>query len=377
MSSFFCYGSLRHLPLLEIVLGRAVADIGVVQATLENHAVYWAKDQSFPMIVPEPGASAAGLVIDGLSDTDMARLDFYESGFEYDLSPVPVVSAAGETTQALVFFPDAALWSPGAYWSLADWERDFGAQSREAATDVMSYFGSKTNQEIVAMFPMIKARATARLNARAAQRPRSPSGMGDGNVRIVERNRAYADFFALDEYHLSFDRFDGTPSETIKRAVFLGGDAAIILPYDPVRDRVLLVEQFRMGPLGRGDPDLWQLEPVAGLLDAGETPEETARREAVEEAGLTMGRIETVAECYPSPGGSSSFFYIYVGFADLPDTLIGSGGGLDSEAEDIRSHLIDFDVLMKMSETCAIRNAPLALAALWLARHRDRLRALA
>lgn len=377
MSSFFCYGSLRHVPLLEIVLGRAFADIDAVQATLENHAVYWAKEQSFPMIVAEPGASAVGLVIHGLSESDMARLDFYESGFEYELSPVPVVPATGDPTQALVFFPDAALWSPGARWSLADWERDFGAHSCETATDVMSYFGRKTNQEIVTMFPMIMARATARLNARASGRTRSPSGMGNGNVRIVKQDRAYASFYALDEYSLSFDRFDGTPSETINRAVFLGGDAAIVLPYDPVRDRVLLVEQFRVGPLGRGDPDLWQLEPIAGLLDAGETPEESARRESIEEAGLTLGRIEAVAECYPSPGASSTFFYIYVGIADLPDTFGGASGGLVSESEDIRSHLVDFDVLLEMTETFAVRNAPLALAALWLARHRERLRARA
>ncbi len=364
------------MPLLEIVLGRSIAGLVAATARLENHAVYWAKDQSFPMISPELGASAVGLLMHGMSDTDMARMAFFMSGFDYDLRPVSVVSETGETTQAQVFFPKSALGVPGARWSLADWEREFGALYREAATEVMSYFGTKTDKEIVAMFPMIEARATSRLNARASQRPRSPSGMGDGNVRVSQHRHAYADFFALDEYQLSFDRFDGTPSESVKRAVFLGGDAAIVLPYDPVRDRVLLVEQFRMGPLGRGDPDLWQLEPIAGRLDAGETPEETARREAVEEAGLTLGRIEAVAECYPSPGSSSEFFYIYVGLADLPDTLSGTGG-LSSEAEDIRSHLIEFDVLMNMTETFAIKNAPLALATLWLARHRDRLRASA
>lgn len=376
MTSFFCYGPLRHVPLLEIVLGRSVAGLAAVTAKLENHAVYWAKGQSFPTIRPEPGAAAVGLLIQGMSDTDLARLAFYNSRFEFDLSAVSAVTGTGETTQAQMFFPKLAFESPGGRWSLPDWVLEFGALYREAATEAMSHFGSKTDKEIVAMFPMIDARATSRLNARASQRPRSPSGMGDGNVRITQHRQAYADFFALDEYHLSFDRFDGTPSEPVKRAVFLGGDAAIVLPYDPVRDRVLLVEQFRMGPLGRGDPDLWQLEPIAGRLDAGETPEETVRREAVEEAGLTLGRIEAVAECYPSPGASSEFFYIYVGLADLPDTLSGIGG-LSSEAEDIRSHLIDFDVLMKMTETFEIKNAPLALAALWLARHRELLRATA
>ena len=174
------------------------------------------------MIRPEPGASAVGLLLPGMSDTDMARMAFFMSGFDYDLRPVSVVSETGETTQAQVFFPKSALGVPGTRWSLADWEREFGALYREAATEMMSYFGTKTDKEIAAMFPMIEARATSRLNARASQRPCSPTGMADGNVRVTQHRHAYADFFALDEYQLSFDRFDGTPSESVKRAVFVG-----------------------------------------------------------------------------------------------------------------------------------------------------------
>ncbi|MEP2029079.1 MAG: NUDIX domain-containing protein [Paracoccaceae bacterium] len=376
-TAFFFYGSLRHQPLLEFVLGRAVSDGDNVPATLENHAVYWAQDQSFPMIRSEQGASAKGVLVVNLSETEIERLSFYESGFEYHLNPLPVLSDSGVAKRALVFFPDADLWSPGDAWSLTDWERDFGALSLESAKDVMSYFGSKTKTEIAGMFGMIKARATARLTAQAEAKLRSPSGMSDTNVRIAEQKRAYADFYALDEYQLSFDRFDGTSSDEVKRAVFLGGDAVIVLPYDPVRDRVLLVEQFRMGPLGRGDPDLWQLEPIAGLIDAGETPEDSAQRETMEEAGLTLRSLEKITESYSSPGASTSFFYMYLGITDLPDMHGGSEGGLASESENIRSHLFDFDGLMEMTDTLEIRSTPLVLAALWLARHRDRLRSSA
>lgn len=364
------------MPLLEIVLGRDLAQIHISDATLPDHGVYWAKDQSFPMIVAQAGNVATGLLLRGLSETDIARLDFYESGFEYDLSPVAIQTGTGVTENAQVFFPDTTLWSKGAPWSLTDWVRDWGALSCRAAIEVMGYFGTLPDEDIGHMFPMILARAAAELNGMANSHLRSPSGLSAKNVHVQQRKRAYVDFFALDEYVLSFDRFDGSQTGAVKRAVFVGGDAAIVLPYDPVRDRVLLVEQMRMGPIGRCDRDVWQLEPIAGRLDAGETPEATARREAFEEAGLTLGRIEKVAECYPSPGASSEFFYLYVGLADLPDSLNGTGG-MDSEDENIRAHVLSFGALMEMVEDCDIRNAPLALAALWLARHRDRLRATA
>jgi nudix-type nucleoside diphosphatase (YffH/AdpP family) len=159
----------------------------------------------------------------------------------------------------------------------------------------------------------------------------------------------------------------------LKRAVFIAGDAALVLPYDPVRDRVLLVEQLRVGPMARGDAQCWQFEPVAGRIDDLETPEEVVRREAMEEAGLELGALEMVARSYPTPGTSTEFFYLYVGLADLPQGTEGQGG-LMSEAEDIRTHLFSFDALMQMCDAAEAANAPLVMAAYWLARHRERLR---
>lgn len=83
----------------------------------------------------------------------------------------------------------------------------------------------------------------------------------------------------------------------------------IVLTYDPVHDRVLLVEQFRAGPLARQEENPWRLEPIAGLIDRGETPEEAGLREAHEEAGLTLSRLELVARSYPSPVISTEFFH--------------------------------------------------------------------
>ena len=128
-----------------------------------------------------------------------------------------------------------------------------------------------------------------------------------------------------------------------------------------------------MGPIGRGDRSAWQLEPIAGHIDAGETPQEAIRREAMEEAGLTLGALEEIAQVYPSPGASTDFFYYYLGLADLPDAVTGAGG-LAEENEDIRSHLMSFDDLMARAERLDLANATLVMGAYYLARHRDRLR---
>jgi nudix-type nucleoside diphosphatase (YffH/AdpP family) len=162
-------------------------------------------------------------------------------------------------------------------------------------------------------------------------------------------------------------------TDVLERAVFVATDAALVLPYDPVRDRVMLVEQLRMGPVARGDRAQWQLEPIAGRVDPGESPEDAAHREAQEEAGLTLRKLEKIAEVYASPGDSTEFFYIYLGLADLPDGSTGVNG-LEVENEDIRSHLIGFDALMTMVDQLEAANAPLVIAAYWLARHRERLR---
>jgi len=197
--------------------------------------------------------------------------------------------------------------------------------------------------------------------------------VGSGKVAITSARQAHAGFFGLEVLALSHRRFDGTDSPEITREVFVSGDAVTVLPYDPARDRVLLIEQMRTGPLGRGDPLPWQLEAVAGRIDPGESPEACARREAVEEAGLVLGQLLKVAEYYPSPGAMTEYVYSYIGLCDLPDGVAGVFGQVE-EAEDIRGHLLSFDAFMAAVNDGEVANAPLLLAALWLERERGRLR---
>lgn len=369
MRALFLYGTLRHLPLLETVLGRRVAAGDLSDGSLPDHRVASVAEGPFPMILSAEGEDAGGLVLDGLSAEDIDRIDFYEGGFDYRLEG----RALRDGRAVELYFPPEGGLTAVAPWSLEAWEKDWAALSVIAAREVMSYFGRRTAREVAALFPRIRARAQSRLNAAHG---RHGAGTLDGKVKIERQDRVYSGFFAMDRVTFRHDRFDGGLSDLRTREVFVSTDAAIVLPYDPTRDRVLLVEQVRMGPLGRGDPVLWQLEPVAGLVDPGETPQETARREAREEAGIGITELIPIAEVYASPGAVSDFHYVFVGLCDLPDQAKRSGGCAE-EGEDIRVHVMAFSDLFEMAETLRTANSPLTLAAYWLAAHRPRLRASA
>jgi ADP-ribose pyrophosphatase len=366
VKNLFFYGTLRHLPLLEIVMGNSGTALDVTADQLTGYRVSAVAEGPFPMIAPDPGASAQGILVRGLTDQEIARLDFYEGSFAYDLRKVTLDSG----TQAEVYVPQPDLWTPDGPWSLHEWEQGPGAISVIAAREVMGYFGSRSREEVAGMFDMIRTRAASELRAGASLHGKDSF---HGAIEVQSRKRVYANFFALDEIELRHERYDGTLSAPLERAVFIPADAALVLPYDPKRDLVLLVEQIRLGPIGRGDPTCLQSEPIAGRVDPGETPQQAAHREAKEEAGLTLERLETIVEGYPSPGTSSEFFYIYLGITELPDSITGIGG-LDTEDENIRAHLVSFDDLMARVARQDVANVPLALCAYYLARHRERLR---
>ncbi|SLN20954.1 ADP-ribose pyrophosphatase [Pseudoruegeria aquimaris] len=368
--SLFFYGTLRFIPLLELVLGRKLPEGQLVETRLPDHRAYAVSGEIFPMIVQSPGGAAEGLLCRGVDAADIERLRFYEGGFDFDLRPCRLEN--GE--EALVFFPDSAQWVPGAPWDLEAWAQAHGEVTLLAAREVMGYYGRFTPQEVARRFPMIRNRAWSRILARGKAPVKIGSGKGLDDVEILSSERVYSSFFALDEIALRFRKFSGAQSRPITREVFVGTDAIIVLPYDPKRDRVLVVEQIRMGPFVRGAEVLWMLEPVAGLIDLGESPEAAARRETLEETGIALGQLHLVSRAYPSPGATTEFYHTYVGLADLPDDA-GGVAGLASEEEDIRSHILGFDALMEVVESGEAQTGPLVMAALWLARNRDALRA--
>ena len=334
MVTLFFFGTLCHLPLLHVVLGR---EAEVAPADLADHAVFWVEGQAFPMIEQRVGVVAKGVVVRGLDEGDLARLEFYTGSFSVRKHQVSVLTASGAEA-ATVFFPDTSVWRPGRPWVLADWAAVWGETVVAATGDVMALYGSADLAAIAARRGAMLVRGAARVRAGAPGPATLRRTVQRGDVEVVARHYPYINFFSVEEYDLRFRRFDGTMSAVINRAAFISGDAVTVLPYDPVRDRVLLIEQFRAGPFARGDANPWQLEAIAGRIDPGEGPEDAARREAVEEAGLTLGALLPVAGYYPTPGAKAEFLYSFVALCDLPDGCSGVFG-VASEAEDIRGHL--------------------------------------
>ena len=183
----------------------------------------------------------------------------------------------------------------------------------------------------------------------------------------------YRGFFSVEEHDLTYQKFNKEQSNVVTRCTLVSSDAVIILPYDPVNDRILLIEQFRAGPYVKGDQNPWVLEPIAGLVDKGETPESAGVREAQEEAHLEIKGLELVARSYPSPGISTEFFHQYIGIVELLDSsnLI---AGLSSENEDIRSHIFEYEQFFEIIESGKAKVGPLILLGLWLSKNRNRLR---
>ena len=187
------------------------------------------------------------------------------------------------------------------------------------------------------------------------------------------KRSVYKGFFSVEEHDLTYQKFNNEQSNVVTRSTLVSSDAVIVLPYDPVNDRILLIEQFRAGPYVKGDENPWVLEPIAGLIDEGETPESAGIREAQEEAHLEIKRLELVARSYPSPGISTEFFHQYIGIVELLDSsnLI---AGLSSENEDIRSHIFEYEQFFEMIERGKVNVGPLILLGLWLSKNRNRLR---
>ncbi len=189
---------------------------------------------------------------------------------------------------------------------------------------------------------------------------------------VLARETAFRGYFRITRYTVRHTRFAGGWSAPLTREVFERGHAALVLPYDPVRDAVVLIEQFRAGAID-APGGAWLLEPVAGMIEEGESPQDVARREAIEEAGLAIGELFPIADCLVSPGGTSERHILFCGRIDAAD----AGGlfGLAEEGEDIRAQVLDFAdamALVEQSKTCA---ASLLIALQWLALNRTRVRA--
>ena len=370
MAGVFLFGTLRDDALREVVLGESAPEPR--PAFLEGSTQRRAAGATWPFLAAAPGARAEGLLLESLAPGQRDRLDWYEGAFGYSRSHVRVTTPNGAQCDAEIYRP-AEEPADGGPWSLADWQREDGGISAEAAREIMAHAGTRDPTYVGARAATIRSRAQARLAARAdppVWRLRSRLATDDATSLAIAR--PYLDFFTVEEHRLRHARFAGGESREIARAVFVTGDAVTILPYDPVRDVLLLIEQFRAGPFARGDVAPWLLEAAAGRRDAGESWEDCARRELAEETGLSARALHRIAGYYPSPGAVSEFLVSYVALADLG----GAGGlhGLATEDEDIRAFVAPWAEVAATLEAGEITNGPLLLSLLWLGANRERLR---
>ncbi len=190
-------------------------------------------------------------------------------------------------------------------------------------------------------------------------------------VEVVEETRVYSGFFNLIRMRLRHTLFRGGWSGIVERELFHRGSCVAVLLYDPVHDSVILIEQFRVGAM-KVNADPWLLEIVAGAVEDGETAEQVARREALEEAGCELRELFPVYEFFTSPGGLSEKITLFCGIVDSQ----GAGGihGLEEEVEDILTTVVSFAEAMSLLGQGRIDSAIPIVALQWLALNRDRLR---
>ncbi len=185
----------------------------------------------------------------------------------------------------------------------------------------------------------------------------------------IETRPKYKGFFRIDLCTVRHDTYAGGEIE-IQRELFHRGDAVAVLLYDPQRDQLVMIEQFRIGAID--DPDgPWLLEIVAGVVEANESITDVAKRECQEEAGIAVHHLEPIHSFYSSPGGCSEKIHV---FCALVDSEQASGiHGLDEEGEDIRVRVIDFAELHDLLAAGRINSAIPLVAVQWLQLNRERL----
>lgn len=195
--------------------------------------------------------------------------------------------------------------------------------------------------------------------------------MVDRRVHVIERRLAFDGCFKITRYRLTHDLFDGGHGSEITREILERGRAIAVLPYDPDRDEVVLIEQFRAGALGV-EPDPWLIETIAGLVEPDEDLESVAQREAKEEAGLDLRSFRPITRYFASPGNSTETVDLFVARIDADDA--GGFYGLADEGEDIKVHVLPWSRAFSWLNEGRIKVATTIIALQWLALHRDRLR---
>ena len=195
--------------------------------------------------------------------------------------------------------------------------------------------------------------------------------MDRNDVEILARETVYHGYFRIDRYRLRHRKHEGGWTNEIVREVFERGHVAAVLPYDPQRDAVVLIEQFRIGAYAAGQP-CWLTDIVAGVIDEDETAQSVARREMMEETGCLVTTLEPIGSYLSSPGGASENVALFVGRVDSREA--GGVHGLAGEEEDIQVLVRPWAEVELDLGRGLFTNAATLIALQWLALNRSELR---
>jgi len=183
------------------------------------------------------------------------------------------------------------------------------------------------------------------------------------DCEITNSDRVFQGYFAIDKYTVRHRLFSGGWSNEFQREIFERGNAAAVLLYDPDLRKVILLEQFRMGALA-SEKSPWMIEVVAGIIEQGETAEEVARRESIEEAGQEIDQMIEIGNVFSTPGGSTEQLILYCARVDASN----AGGifGLEHENEDIRVLTMSLDEVRSGLDDGLFENATSIISLQWL-----------
>ena len=196
------------------------------------------------------------------------------------------------------------------------------------------------------------------------------------DLTVESDERVWSGRFPLDRVRFRHRRFDGQLTRVKTWELWRRGAAAALLPYDPIRDAVLLIEQFRLPALAANfDPVV--VEIPAGLCDAGESAEQTIRRELREELGMDADLLQRIGRFILTAGGSDENCTMFVGRVHAPDPrpdgVVGHAG-MQDEDEDIRIRMWQADAAIAAALEGRFSNSVTVIALLWLNARRDALR---
>jgi ADP-ribose pyrophosphatase len=183
------------------------------------------------------------------------------------------------------------------------------------------------------------------------------------DVEILKKESLYKGFFELNRYYFKHPLFAGGESEVVVREVFERGHAVAVLPYDPILDELVLIEQFRF-PAAETNENPWLIEVVAGIIEKGEVLEDVCHREAQEEAGISLSHLTKISSYLTSPGACTERIHIYLAKVDA-STAKGIHG-LDIEAEDIKVLRVPFVQVVDWLSEGKIDNSTAIIAVQWL-----------